>query len=57
MRIDAIIFIYIIMERDAIAYLFSKLEFLACLEVQFQLVDTLHSGEAEKFIAMVSYPW
>jgi hypothetical protein len=27
------------------------------LEVQFQLVDTLHSGEAEKFIAMVSYPW
>lgn len=45
------------MERDVIAYLSSKLEFLAYLEVQFQLVDTLHSGEAEKFIAMVSYPW
>jgi len=56
MRIDAIIFIYI-MERDVIAYLFSKLEFLAYLEVQFKLVDTLHSGGAEKFIAMVSYPW
>ena len=50
------IYIYI-MERDVIAYLSSKLEFLAYLEVQFQLVDTLHSGEAEKFIAMVSYPW
>lgn len=40
-----------------VAYLFSKLEFLIYLEVQFQLVDTLHSGGAKKFIPMVSYPW